>query len=96
MLKSFAEFGEAALGKGIVRAKDTPGFVANRIGCFDMQKVVLLMIEEGLSIDEVDALTGPAIGRPKSATFRLGDIVGVDLMAQMGRNLREMLEARSA
>ena len=49
------------------------------------------MIEEGLSIDEVDAITGPAIGRPKSATFRLGDIVGVDLMAQMGRNLRELL-----
>ena len=50
------------------------------------------MIEEGLSIDEVDAITGPAMGRPKSATFRLGDIVGVDLMAQMGRNLRELLK----
>lgn len=92
LLKSFAEFGEAVLGKGIVMAKDTPGFVANRIGCFDMQHVALLMIEEGLSIDEVDAITGPAIGRPKSATFRLGDIVGVDLMAQMGRNLRGLLQ----
>ena len=80
LMKSFADFWEAALGKGIVRAKDTPGFVANRIGCFDMQKVLLLMMEEGLSIDEVDALTGPVIGRPKSATFRLGDMVGVDLM----------------
>jgi len=92
LLQAFSDFGEAALGKGIVRAKDTPGFVANRIGCFDMQQVALLMIEEGLSIDEVDAITGPAIGRPKSATFRLGDIVGVDLMAQMGRNLRELLK----
>jgi 3-hydroxyacyl-CoA dehydrogenase len=92
LLKSFGEFGEAVLGKGIVRAKDTPGFVANRIGCFDMQQVALLMLEQELSIDEVDALTGPAIGRPKSATFRLGDIVGVDLMAQMGRNLRELLQ----
>ena len=92
LLKSFAEFGEAVLGKGIVMAKDTPGFVANRIGCFDMQHVALLMIEQGLSIDEVDAITGPAIGRPKSATFRLGDIVGVDLMAQMGRNLRGLLQ----
>jgi 3-hydroxyacyl-CoA dehydrogenase len=92
LLKSFADFGEAALGKGIVRAKDTPGFVANRIGCFDMQQVVWLMMEEGLSIDEVDAITGPAMGRPKSATFRLGDIVGVDLLAQMGRNLRELLK----
>lgn len=92
LLKSFAEFGEAVLGKGIVTAKDTPGFVANRIGCFDMQHVALLMMEQGLSIDEVDAITGPAIGRPKSATFRLGDIVGVDLMAQMGRNLRGLLQ----
>jgi 3-hydroxyacyl-CoA dehydrogenase len=92
LLKSFSEFGEAALGKGIVRAKDTPGFVANRIGCFDMQQVVWLMIEEGMGIDEVDAITGPAMGRPKSATFRLGDIVGVDLLAQMGRNLRELLK----
>jgi 3-hydroxyacyl-CoA dehydrogenase len=57
-----------------------------------MQNVALLMIEHGLSIDEVDAITGPAIGRPKSATFRLGDIVGVDLMAQMGRNLRGLLQ----
>jgi 3-hydroxyacyl-CoA dehydrogenase len=92
LLKSFADFGEAALGKGVIRAKDTPGFVANRIGCFDMQQVVWLMIEEGMSIDEVDAITGPAMGRPKSATFRLGDIVGVDLLAQMGRNLRESLK----
>jgi 3-hydroxyacyl-CoA dehydrogenase len=91
LLKSFAEFGEAVLGKGTVRAKDTPGFVANRIGCFDMQQVVWLMMEEGLSIDEVDAITGPAMGRPKSATFRLGDIVGVDLLSQMGRNLRQYL-----
>jgi 3-hydroxyacyl-CoA dehydrogenase len=91
LLKAFGEFGEAALGKGIVRAKDTPGFVANRIGCFDLQHVICLMIEEGLTIDEVDAITGPAMGRPKSATFRLGDIVGVDLLAQMGRNLRESL-----
>ncbi|MSU57119.1 MAG: 3-hydroxyacyl-CoA dehydrogenase/enoyl-CoA hydratase family protein [Pedosphaera sp.] len=93
LLKSFGEFGEAVLGKGIVLAKDTPGFVANRIGCFDMQQVALLMIEQGLTIDEVDAITGPAIGRPKSATFRLGDIVGVDLMAQMGRNLRGLLHS---
>src|SRR5439155_1968581 len=93
LLKSFGEFGEAVLGKGIVTAKDTPGFVANRIGCFDMQQVLWLMIEEGLAIDEVDGLTGPVIGRPKSATFRLGDIVGIDLMVQMGKNMRESLKA---
>src|SRR5205823_8953256 len=66
--------------------------VANRIGCFDMQQVLWLMVEQGLTIDEVDAITGPAIGRPKSATFRLGDIVGVDLMAQMGKNLTGVLK----
>jgi 3-hydroxyacyl-CoA dehydrogenase len=76
-----------------VVGKDTPGFVANRIGCYDMQLVLWLMMEAGLSIDDVDAITGPAIGRPKSATFRLGDIVGVDLMAQMNRNLRGLLKA---
>src|SRR5436190_5743932 len=92
LLKSFGEFGEAVLGKGIVIAKDTPGFVANRIGCFDMQQVLWLMIEEGLTIDEVDALTGPVIGRPKSATIRMGDIVGIDLMVQMGNNMRESLK----
>lgn len=88
----FAEWGEAVLGKGIVFGKDTPGFVANRIGCYDMQKALWLMIEEGLSIDDVDAILGPASGRPKSAMFRLGDIVGIDLMAQMNRNLQGLLK----
>jgi 3-hydroxyacyl-CoA dehydrogenase len=92
-MQSFAGFAEEVLGKGIVVGKDTPGFVANRIGCYDMQLVLWLMMEAGLSIDDVDAITGPAIGRPKSATFRLGDIVGVDLMAQMNRNLRGLLKA---
>jgi 3-hydroxyacyl-CoA dehydrogenase len=92
LMREFGEFAEAVLGKGIVVGKDTPGFVANRIGCFDMQTVLWLMIDEGLSIDEVDAMTGPAIGRAKSATFRLGDIVGIDLMEQMGRNLQGLLK----
>ena len=92
LLKSFGEFAESVLGKGTVLAKDTPGFVANRIGCFDMQHVLWLTVQEGLTIDEVDAITGPAIGRPKSATYRLGDIVGVDLMAQMGKNLTGLLK----
>src|SRR5262249_25588721 len=63
-MESFAAFAEAVLGKGIVLGKDTPGFVANRIGCFDMQRVLWLMMEAGLSIDDVDAITGPALGRP--------------------------------
>src|SRR5207244_4356551 len=78
LMRSFAEFAEATMGKGIVVGKDTPGFVANRIGCFDLQHVMWLMVEAGLTIDEVDAITGRAMGRPKSATFRLCDIVGID------------------
>ncbi len=91
-LREFASFAEAVLGKGIVVGKDTPGFVANRIGCYDMQKALWLMLEEGLSIDDVDSIMGPAIGRPKSAMFRLGDIVGIDLMDQMNRNLSGLLK----
>lgn len=91
LMGEFAAFAEAVLGKGIVVAKDTPCFVANRIGCFDLQTVLWLTVSEGLGVDEADALTGPLIGRPSSATFRLCDIVGVDLMAQMGRNLQELL-----
>src|SRR6185503_14170715 len=89
---AFTEFGESVLGKGVVRCKDTPGFIANRIGCFAMQHVLWLTLEEGLSFDEVDAITGPAIGRPKSGTYRLGDIVGVDLLAQVARNFADQLK----
>ncbi|MBM3846571.1 MAG: 3-hydroxyacyl-CoA dehydrogenase, partial [Verrucomicrobia bacterium] len=91
-MKEFASFAEATLGKGIVVGKDTPGFVANRIGCYDMQKALWLMLDMDLGIDAVDAVLGPAVGRPKSAMFRLGDIVGIDLMAQMGKNLQGLLK----
>jgi 3-hydroxyacyl-CoA dehydrogenase len=91
LIKAFAGFGETVLGKGIVHAKDTPGFVANRIGCFDMQHAALAMLRHGLTIDEVDALTGPVLGRPRSATFRLADIVGIDVHTSLSRNLHELL-----
>jgi 3-hydroxyacyl-CoA dehydrogenase len=87
LLKSFTEFGENVLGKGVVVCKDTPGFIANRIGCFAMQQVYWQTVEQDLGFEEVDAITGTALGRPKSATYRLGDIVGVDLMVQVGKNL---------
>jgi len=86
LLDAFSEFSEGVLGKGVVHCKDTTGFIANRIGCFAMQHVMWLMLEEGLGFDEVDAITGQAIGRPRSATFRLCDLVGVDLMVQVGQN----------
>ena len=65
-----ATFGEFVLGKGIVHAKDTPNFIGNRIGIFGMMTAMNLAIEQGLSVEEVDKLTGLISGRPKSATFR--------------------------
>lgn len=92
LLEEHRRFAESVLGKSTVTCKDTPGFVANRIGCFVLQDLFWLMAEEGFTIDEVDAITGPALGRPRSATFRLGDLVGVDLLAQIGENLFEALK----
>ena len=73
------------LGKGIVYAKDTPNFIANRIGTFSVVNIVRLMQEFDLSIEEVDALTGSAIGFPKSATFRTIDMVGLDVLGHVVR-----------
>ncbi len=93
LMNEYRDFAESVLGKGTVLCKDTPGFVANRIGCFAMQDAIWLMLEDGYSIDEIDALTGPALARPRTATFRLGDLVGVDLMAQIGKNLYDALQS---
>ena len=84
-------FGENVLGKGLVFAKDTPNFIANRIGSYGMAQVMRMMIEEGYEIDEVDAITGQAVGRPKTATFRTADLVGLDVILHVGRNLRETI-----
>ena len=73
-------FAERILGKGVVMAKDVPGFIANRLGLYGLTTTLRLMDQFGLTIDEVDALTGPLIGRPKSATFRTGDISGIDVL----------------
>ncbi|MFZ1828760.1 MAG: 3-hydroxyacyl-CoA dehydrogenase/enoyl-CoA hydratase family protein [Candidatus Competibacteraceae bacterium] len=73
----------STLGKGVVRAKDTPNFVANRIGVFSMAATIHHTQAFGLSLDLVDALTGPAIGRPKSATYRTADVVGLDTMGHV-------------
>lgn len=84
-----AEFCDVRLGKGIVFAKDTPNFVANRIGTFSVLNVMRLMEELGLSVEEVDALTGSAVGWPKSATFRTIDMVGLDVLGHVVRNMTE-------
>ncbi|MEA1882892.1 MAG: 3-hydroxyacyl-CoA dehydrogenase/enoyl-CoA hydratase family protein [Candidatus Marinimicrobia bacterium] len=75
-----AEFGEDVLGKGIVHAKDTPNFIGNRIGVFGMAVTMNTAMDYGLTVEEVDKLTGTVVGRPKSATFRTADIVGLDTM----------------
>ena len=88
-LDTLADLCDRRLGKGVVRAKDTPNFIANRIGTFSILTSLALMARFGMSIEEVDACTGPAIGWPKSATFRTADIVGLDVLANVVRNIYE-------
>ena len=79
------------LGKGVVRAKDTPNFIGNRIGVFSILATMHHTAAFGLGFDEVDALTGPAIGRPKSATYRTADVVGLDTMAHVIKTMADTL-----
>src|SRR5437868_2552299 len=85
-------FCDLRLGKTIVHAHDTPNFIANRIGTFSMSNAIRLMQQQGLTIEEVDTLTGAAIGWPKTGTFRLGDMVGVDVMAHVAKNFSAQAE----
>ncbi|GAA0134358.1 3-hydroxyacyl-CoA dehydrogenase/enoyl-CoA hydratase family protein [Paenibacillus sp. YSY-4.3] len=83
------EFAERKLGKTVVQAKDTPNFIANRIGTYGLLVTLREMIAKGLSVEEVDAVTGPAMGRPKSATFRTLDLVGLDTFVHVANNVFE-------
>lgn len=80
-------YGDLYLGKTTVLAKDTPAFIANRIGVYGMMAIFGLIEKMGLTIDEVDALTGPLIGRPKSATFRTADVVGIDTLVKVAKGV---------
>jgi 3-hydroxyacyl-CoA dehydrogenase len=91
VLEFMSDFGERILGKGIVWAKDTPNFVGNRIGVQGIVKAMQLMLEDGLSIPEVDALFGTAMGRPKTAMFKTCDIVGLDTMGHVARNTYDLV-----
>ena len=82
-----ADFCDRRLGKGIVYAKDTPNFIANRIATFSALNTMKVMIEGGYTIEEVDAMTGPVVGRPKSASFRTSDLVGLDVSLYVADNL---------
>ena len=89
VVKFITDFGQFLLGKGIVFGKDTPNFVANRIGVYGIMATVHAMIDMDYQVDEVDAITGPAMGRPKSASFGTTDLVGLDTMVHVVRTLRE-------
>jgi 3-hydroxyacyl-CoA dehydrogenase len=84
-------FLDQRLGKGVVPAKDRPNFIANRIGTFGALYTIKTMLEDGYSIEEVDKLTGPAVGHPKSATFRTFDLVGLDVFTHVIKNLYDAL-----
>ncbi len=89
VVQALSDFCDRRLGKGVVIAKDTPNFIANRIGTFSMLNALRLMELLGMTVEEVDACTGPAVGWPKSATFRTADIVGLDVLVHVVKNIYE-------
>ncbi|MCP3772689.1 3-hydroxyacyl-CoA dehydrogenase NAD-binding domain-containing protein [Paenibacillus sp. MZ04-78.2] len=89
IVSGMKQFCENRLGKGVVLAKDTPNFIANRIGTYGLLVTLQEMQEKGYRVEEVDAVTGPALGRPKSATFRTLDLVGLDTFVHVANNVYE-------
>jgi 3-hydroxyacyl-CoA dehydrogenase len=89
VIEALRDFCDRLLGKGVVVAKDTPNFIANRIGTFSILNALRLMGSLGMTVEEVDACTGPVIGQPKSATFRTADIVGLDVLVHVVKNIYE-------
>ncbi len=85
----FMEYGDKYLGKTTVLAKDTPAFIGNRIGVYGIMDIFHLVEKMDMTVEEIDKLTGPVIGRPKSATFRTADIVGLDTLAHVATGLYE-------
>jgi 3-hydroxyacyl-CoA dehydrogenase len=94
VLSFIKTFGEDVLGKGVVQAKDTPNFIANRIGTYGLLVTVQEMLKGGYSVGEVDSITGPLVGRPKSATFRTLDVVGLDTFVHVAGNVHEQVEGK--
>ncbi|WP_028401344.1 3-hydroxyacyl-CoA dehydrogenase/enoyl-CoA hydratase family protein [Ectobacillus panaciterrae] len=92
VLSFMKTFGEDVLGKGVVTAKDTPNFIGNRIGTYGLLVTLQEMLKNGYSVGEVDSVTGPLIGRPKSATFRTLDVVGLDTFVHVANNVYENVQ----
>ncbi|WP_373230032.1 3-hydroxyacyl-CoA dehydrogenase NAD-binding domain-containing protein [Cohnella sp.] len=92
IVKQMGVFSEKTLGKGVVIANDTPNFIANRIGTYGLLVTLQAMVDKGFSVEEVDAVTGPAMGRPKSATFRTLDLVGLDTFVHVANNVFEKID----
>ena len=89
VLSFLEDYGQRVLGKVTVLCKDTPAFIANRIGVFGIMGLFHLVEEMGLTVEEVDRLTGPVLGRPKSATFRTADVVGLDTLVKVAQGVKD-------
>jgi 3-hydroxyacyl-CoA dehydrogenase len=87
VIEFLLHYGDVILGKTTVLCKDTPAFIANRIGVYSMMSIIHIMEKQNLSIDEIEALTGPIFGRPKSATFRTADVVGIDTLVKVANGV---------
>ncbi len=97
VVSAMTAFLDRRLGKGVVVAKDTPNFIANHVGLYGVIRILHVLASGRYTIEEIDAMTGPAIGRPKSATFRTLDIAGIDVLGHVAHNLKERVsEAESA
>ena len=96
VVASFSDFADRRMGKGVVVCNDTPGFIANRIGTFWIQAAVATALDQGLSVEEADAVMGRPLGIPKTGVFALMDLVGIDLMPHVDRSLSENLPAEDA
>ena len=95
VVAAMVRFGDHVLGKGVVIAKDTPNFIANHIGLYGVARTLDVLAGGNYTIEEIDAITGPALGRPGSATFRTMDIAGIDVLGHVMRNLNERLSSES-
>src|SRR5262249_14674075 len=91
VVERISAFADHRLGKGVVAAKDTPGFIANRIGVYGLLRILEVLAAGEYTIEDIDAITGPALGRPKSATFRTMDIAGLDILAHVIQDLSRRL-----